>query len=432
MSEVRKRPAAYEAYLNGLTAEQQGDAFILERDGAGEEMNDAVIARLGELRDDLVALSRDVHAHPELGFEEHHAAAAVADTVRSHGIDIEVGVYGLETAFRAVVGEGGPRVAILAEYDALPGIGHGCGHNVICGAGVGAFLAAAPFVADLGGSIELIGTPAEEGGSGKEFIARAGGFDGIDCAMMVHPAGSSATAATYLGLRQVEVDFYGEGAHASAFAYMGRNALDACVSAYTMIGQLRQHMLPTDRIHGIITDGGDKPNIVPEHAAAMYFVRSEQLDSLVELTERLDSIFEGAALGTGTKAVPRWDVNPLCVPVRNNMAMAARFRDARARAGDVMPLRSAVPSGSTDMGNVSVRVPSIHPKVAISPKAVPVHTAEFAGYAGSESGDRGVIDGAHGLAMTALDFLADAELRADVAAEFAAAGGVVDVPALDR
>lgn len=432
MSEVRRRPAAYEAYLNGLTAEQQGDAFILERDGAGEDVDHALIARLSDLRDDLVALSRDVHAHPELGFEEHHAAAAVADTVRRHGIDIEVGVYGLETAFRAVVGEGGPRVAILAEYDALPGIGHGCGHNVICGAGVGAFLAAAPFVDALGGSIELIGTPAEEGGSGKEFIARAGGFDGIDCAMMVHPAGSSATATTYLGLRQVEVDFYGEGAHASAFAYMGRNALDACVSAYTMIGQLRQHMLPTDRIHGIITDGGDKPNIVPEHAAAMYFVRSEQLDSLVELTERLDAIFEGAALGTGTKAVPRWDVNPLCVPVRNNMALAARFRNARARAGDLMPLRSAVPSGSTDMGNVSVRVPSIHPKVAISPKSVPVHTAEFARYAGSESGDQGLFDGAHGLAMTALDFLADAELRTDVAAEFAAAGGVVDVLALDR
>jgi amidohydrolase len=432
MSEVRKRPAAYEAYLDGLTADQPGDGFIFDRQGADEGIHDAVVARLGELRGDLVALSRDIHTHPELGFEEHHAAAAVADTVRRHGIDIEVGVFGLETAFRAVVGEGEPRVAILAEYDALPGIGHGCGHNVICGAGVGAFLAAAPFVADLGGAIELIGTPAEEGGSGKEFIARAGGFDGIDCAMMAHPAGSSATAATYLGLRQVEVDFYGEGAHASAFAYMGRNALDACVSAYTMISQLRQHMLPTDRIHGIITDGGDKPNIVPEHAAAMYFVRSEQLDSLVELTERIDGIFEGAAVGTGTKAVARWDVNPLAVPVRNNMALAARFRNARARVGDVMPLRSAVPSGSTDMGNVSVRVPSIHPKVAISPKSVPVHTAQFAGYAGSESGDQGVIDGAHGLAMTALDFLADPSLRADVAAEFAAAGGAVDVPALDR
>ena len=428
----RPRPAAYEAYLASLTTPDAGDSFIHPRAGAGGVVATGVDGHLARLADDLLALSHTVHAHPELGFEEYRAAAAVAETVAHQGIDIEVGVFGLETAFRAQVGSGRPRVAILAEYDALPGIGHGCGHNVICAAGVGAFLAAAPFVDDLGGSLVLIGTPAEEGGAGKEIIARAGGFDDVDCAMMVHPSGAPAGACTYLGLRQVEVGFHGLGAHASAFAYMGRNALDACVAAYTMIGQLRQHMLPSDRIHGVITHGGDKPNIVPEYAEALWFVRSERLDTLVELTDRLDAIFRGAAEGAGVTAEARWDVNPLMVPVRNNMALANRYVTSQVAIGRETPLRSAVPSGSTDMGNVSVRVPSIHPKVAISPKTVPAHTVEFAGYAGSPSGDAGVLAGARGLAMTALDYLADPLLREDVAAEFAAEGGLVDVVALDR
>jgi len=432
MTQPLERPAAYAAYLTDLTSPRPQDEFITDRAGAGSEIAHRVELRLDELRDDLVGLSHTVHANPELGFEEHHAAAAVVETVRRHGIDIEVGVYGLETAFRANVGEGRPRVAILAEYDALPGIGHGCGHNVICAAGVGGFLAAAPFVEAMGGSIVLIGTPAEEGGSGKEYIARAGGFDDVDCAMMVHPAGSTTAAPIHVGLRQVEVEFRGLGAHASAFAFMGRNALDACVSAYSMIAQLRQHILPTDRIHGIITDGGDKPNIVPERAGALWFVRSERLDTLLELTDRIDAIFEAAAAGTGTMVEARWDVNPLALPVRNNMPLANRFVLAQLARGTEMKLRSPVPSGSTDMGNVSVRMPSIHPKIAICPSTVPAHTAEFAEYAGSATGDQGVIDGAAGLAMTALDFLADPALRSDVAADFAASGGVVDVESLDR
>ena len=427
-----ERPSAYEGYLDRLTSHVDDARELTDHPGAGQATARAVSDQLEELSSDLIALSHSVHARPELGFNEYHAASAVAETVSRQGISIDVGVYGLETAFRAVVGEGSPRVAILAEYDALPGIGHGCGHNVICAAGVGGFLAAAPFVNSIGGSIELIGTPAEEGGSGKEIIARAGGFNDVDCAMMVHPAGSASAANTYLGLRQVEVSFHGLGAHASAVPYMGRNALDACVSAYTMIAQLRQHMLPEDRIHGIITDGGKKPNIVPEHASAMYFVRSAEVDTLIELTDRIDAIFQGAAGGTGTIAEPRWDVNPLVLPVRNNMVLANRFAMAQSTRGKPTPLRSPVPSGSTDMGNVSVRVPSIHPKVAIAPRSVPVHTAEFASHAGGPGGDAGVLDGAYGLAMAALDFLADDGLRNDVVAEFSGAGGVVDVEALDR
>ncbi len=426
------RPAAYEAYLDDLTGPAHAPPELAHHAGAGDVIGRAVSRRLEQLGAELVGLSHDVHAHPELGFEEHHAAAAVADLVRRSGIDIEVGTFGLETSFRAVVGEGAPRVAIIAEYDALPGIGHACGHNIICSAGVGAFLAVAPFVADLGGSVELIGTPAEEGGSGKEIIARAGGFDGIDCAMMVHPGGAASATCVYLGMRQVEVDFHGLSAHASAYPFMGRNALDGCVSAYSMIAQLRQHFVPGDRVHGVITNGGSKPNIVPDLASALYYLRSERVDTLIELTDRLDDIFAAAAAGTGTEVDVRWDPAALLMPVRNNLSLATRYVEAQEARGRPTPLRSPVPSGSTDMGNVSVRVPSIHPKIAVSPPTVAIHTEEFATYAGGSHGDAAVIDGAFGLAMTALDYLADPELRAATAAEFAAAGGPVDVPALDR
>jgi len=426
------RPRAYEDYLARLVADDAPVDEFPHRHGAGDAILRAAADRLDELAPELIQMSHSIHANPELAFQERHAAAAVAAAVARHGFEVEVGAFGLETAFRATAGNGRPRVAILAEYDALPGIGHGCGHNVICAAGVGGFLAAASLVDQVGGSVQLIGCPAEEGGSGKELIARAGGFEDVDCAMMVHPAGSASAACTYLGMRQVEVTFHGLEAHASAVPYMGRNALDACVAAYTLVAHLRQHMLPDDRIHGVITDGGNKPNIIPDHAAATYFVRSKHVDTLVELTDRMDAIFDGAAAATGTVAEAEWDINLPALPVRNNMALASRFAMSQQTRGKPMPLRSPVPSGSTDMGNVSVRIPSIHPKVAIGPSTVPVHTAEFAKYAGSPSGDEAVLDGAYGLAATALDFLADPALRADVVAEFEAAGGVVDVVGLDR
>jgi len=432
VTERLERPEAYRDYLERLVADDAGSDVFPERQGVGENSRRAVADSLRELEGELKGLSHTIHANPETAFEEHHAAASVAQTLSRHGIETEIGSFGLDTAFVATVGEGRPRVAILAEYDALPGIGHGCGHNVICAAAVGGFLAAAAQVVQVGGSVRLIGCPAEEGGSGKELIARAGGFDDVDCAMMVHPAGSPSAACTYLGMRQVEVSFHGLEAHASAVPYMGRNALDACVAAYTLIAQLRQHMLPDDRIHGVITDGGNKPNIIPDHAAAMYYVRSKYVDTLVELTDRMDAIFHGAAAATGTRAEVNWDVNPLALPVRNNMVLANRFALSQDERGEPMPLRSPVPSGSTDMGNVSVRIPAIHPKVAISPSTIPVHTAEFAKYAGSPSGDAGVLNGAYGLAVTALDYLADPELRADVGAEFQAEGGSLDVAGLQR
>jgi amidohydrolase len=435
---VDRRPIRPAAYQRFVAARSDSDGYsddlvsaaasVVSPEGSAER----IAARLEDLRGELLTLSHDVHEHPELGFEEHHAAEAVAAFVRARGIDVEVGAFGLPTAFRAVVGGDGPRVAILAEYDALPGIGHGCGHNVICASAVGAFLALAPEIERLGGSVELLGTPAEEGGGGKEIMARAGAFDGVDVAMMVHPGSTDIADSSWVGLRQVDVVFEGLSAHAAGMPFMGRNALDAVVQSYVAIGQLRQHMLPSDRIHGIITDGGQKPNIVPERAAASYFVRSETIETLEELTDRVRDIFEAAALATGTGLEVDWSVNPLFLPVRSSRPLALRYAHHLPGEDRRIMRYNPVPAGSTDMGNISVRIPSIHPMLSIAPPGTSLHTPEMAAFAAAESGDRGVIEGALAMAATAADYLADASLRAQVEADFLASGGVVDVVALDR
>ncbi len=401
--------------------------------GAAEAVRAAAGAAVQQIADDLVALSHDIHDHPELGYEEHHAAAAVAALLTKHGHDVETGAYGLDTAVRARAGSGRPRVAILAEYDALPGIGHACGHNVICSTAVGAFLAAAEVVGDLDGSVELIGTPAEEGGGGKELIAQAGGFDEVDAVVMLHPSSFEAAEHPWIGVRTVDITYTGVSAHASAMPFMGRNALDAAVNAYTAMAQLRQHMLPTDRVHGIITDGGQKPNIVPERAALTFYLRSAKPETLAVLVQRAEEIFRAAAASTGTSVELGWDPTPVYLPVRNNHPLGARWASNAATTGRrPLPL-GVIPealTGSTDLGNVSVRVPSIHPTLAIAPPGVTIHSPEFTAHARSSAADKGVLDGATGLALTAIDYLGDAELRAAVTEDFEAAGGKLDVEAL--
>lgn len=400
--------------------------------GASVEVGDAIDRNLERIRVDLLELSHDIHAHPELNFEEHHAAAAVASLLERHGYDVEVGAWGLPTAVHASVGSDGPHVAILAEYDALPSIGHGCGHNVICAIGVGGFLALAPLIEELGGRLSLFGTPAEEGGCGKELIARAGGFDGVDAAMMVHPANNDVTEADRLGLRQVAAVFRGRTAHAAASPYLGRNALDAAVTAYQSVAQMRQHLLPTERIHGVIVDGGAKANIVPERAELSFYVRSPSVETLAEMTERLDDILRGAARATGTVVDIDLDVAPLYLPVRSNRMLASRYRHALGRRGRTVEPASIHPGGSTDLGNVSLRVPAIHPNIQIAPIGVSAHSPGFAAAAITELADTAVIDGSAGMAATAADFLADAHLRTLVRDEFERRGGVVDVEAISR
>jgi amidohydrolase len=426
------RPAAYDDYLRDLVAEPGADVpadGVIA--GAPAGVSAAIATHVDAWAEQLAGLSHAIHAQPELAFAEHFAASAVADLLGSHARDVQVGKWGLDTAFHATAGSGQPHVAILAEYDALPGLGHGCGHNVICASAVGAFLSLAPVIDELGGRVSLIGTPAEEGGGGKELIARAGGFDDVDAAMMVHPAGADAVECPWLGLREVNVVYHGLAAHAAAAPYLGRNALDAVVTAYQSIAQLRQHLLPVERVHGVITDGGAKPNIVPDRAAAEFYFRSPTVATLQQLTDRAHAIFEAAAAATATTVEIDWASVPVYLPVRTNRALGARYisaLDGRRR----VQLAAAVPSGSTDMGNVSVRVPSIHPKIAIAPPTVSAHSVAFAEWAVSPQADRAVLDGAIGLARTAADFLADEALRQATAAEFGRAGGAVDVVALDR
>lgn len=398
-----------------------------DHEGAPDAVADAAEAEGERLAGELVRLSHDLHAHPEPAYEEHHAVAAIAGLLADRGHEPETGAFGLATALRCRAGTGRPRVAILAEYDALPGIGHACGHNVIAAAAVGAFLSAS--AVDFEGSVELIGTPAEEGGGGKEKIARAGGFDDVDAAVMCHPWMYDVAWHEFIGRRQVAVTYHGRAAHAAAMPYMGANALDATVQAYTGIAALRQHILPADRVHGIITDGGQRPNVVPERGAALFYLRSAEPETLRILSDRARQVFEAAATATGTRAEIEWDPRPVYLPVRHNHALAARFAVHAGRRGRKMAPGGVVPSeltGSTDLGNVSVRVPAIHPMVAIAPPSASIHHPDFAGWAASDGADRGLLDGAVGLGLTALDYLFDAGLRADVRSEFDAAGGILD------
>ena len=404
-----------------------------EHAGAPRALLDATEAAVEALGADLLALSHDLHAHPEEGFAEHRSVRAVADLLARHDVEATVGVHGLDTALRATVSAGaGPTVAVLAEYDALPGVGHGCGHNVICATAVGAFLGLVHALrsGEVTGTAVLLGTPAEEGGGGKEVMARDGAFEGIDAVVMLHPFSYDVAVQPFLGRRQVRATYTGVPAHASAQPFMGRNALDAVVAGYQGIAMLRQHITPSDRVHGIVVDGGQRPNVVPARAVSEYYVRSAEPATLTDLCGRVDTILRAAAAMTGCGVELEWDRRPAYLPIRANLELAARWTRHQQRRGRTALPPGVVPetlSGSTDLGNVSVRVPSIHPMLAVSGPELSLHTAEFAAAAGSPSGDAGVLDGAVGLALTALDVLADPALLASVEAEFDAAGGVLDV-----
>ncbi|MGW7689763.1 amidohydrolase [Streptomyces asiaticus] len=283
-------------------------------------------------------------------------------------IEPRVGVYGMETSLEASAGEpAGPRIAILAEYDALPGIGHGCGHGVIGAAATGAFPGLLGVVAGTGGSVVLLGTPAEENGSGKEILARAGAFAAIDAAIMLHPATHDNVNFAALGLRSVEAAYHGIPAHASHQPEAGRNALDAVVAAYQGIAALRQHMPRTDRVHGVITDGGQVANVVPALASLRLLIRSPEVGSLLALSERVQRVLEGAAMITETRLDAVWDRIQPCLPVRNNDALTGRFSAHMTGRGRTFGTDRGASRGSTDMGNISLRIPSIHPTVAIAP-----------------------------------------------------------------
>lgn len=418
------------------TAVHPGSAFA----GAEEALRDRLERHVEALRPELVALLLDLAAHPETAFAEHRSARAIADLLAAHGVNAQVGVHGLETAVRAEVrgagaGEEAPTLAVLAEYDALPVVGHGCGHNVIAAMGVGAFLALAELAredpAALPGTVVLLGTPAEEGHTGKEHMARQGAFEGLDAAVMAHPYGHDLADQAWLGRRTLTVTFHGHTAHASAQPFMGRNALDAASLMYQGIGLMRQQTPPSDRVHAVIREGGDRASVIPDVARLDLYVRSLAPSTLRDLSRRVEDVARGAALMAGCGVTIAWDEQPPSLPVRTNEALTGRWVEAQRRRGRE-PLPRGVVSetlaASTDFGNVSFRIPGIHPVIKVAPGEVALHTREFAAAATSEAAREAAADGAYGLAATVLDALHDPALLAAAREEFEAAGGAIDVP----
>ena len=385
-----------------------------------DAVKDRIDAVVDEHADVLLDASHRIHADPELGFEEHRAHDLLATVLADAGLDVTRSAHGLATAFEARAGQGdGPTVAVLCEYDALPVIGHACGHNVIGTAGVGAGIAAASVAAELGGRLIVLGTPAEEGGGGKIFLAEAGAFDGVDAALMVHPAGLDLARFGAIAIQQVEVTYTGRAAHAAAAPQAGRNALDAAVLGYVNVAALRQHIRPDERIHGIFTEAGDAANVVPDHTAATWYVRSPTVKGLEKLKVRVIACLEAGATAAGCAMEARW-VDPAFADMVDNDPMIERYRANLARTGRTLADPSSMDAvvGSTDMGNVSHLVPSIHPMIAVSPPNVAIHTKDFVRYAGGVEGDRAVLDGAKAMAATVADLWAEPGAIDEVRAAF--------------
>jgi amidohydrolase len=382
------------------------------------ELKALVASELDAQRRLLNKLSLKIHANPELGFEEAKAAGWLTKYLAQNGFSIEPGICGLATAFRGGYGEGKPVVAILAEYDALPKLGHACGHNLIAASAVGAAIALKPVIDRLGGSVLVIGTPAEEIYGGKVIMAERGAFGGVDVAMMVHPGTHDTATAQALTCQTLEVDFLGRAAHAAARPEAGINALEAMVQSFNAVNSLRQHIKSRARIHGIITDGGEAANIVPSHSAATFIVRAEDDSYLDELKQRVLSCFAGAATATGARLKYHWG-DAIYAAMRNNLTLARLFKrnmESLGRRVKLVDPDSAF--GSTDMGNVSQLVPSIHPEVAIAPEDVIVHSPEFALAAASETGSRGLLDAAKAMAMTVVDLASNPEIVSKIKEEF--------------
>ena len=386
-----------------------------------EAVKERLAAEVDKRADVLIDASHQIHDHPELCYEEHFAHDLLTGLLEAENIDVERHAFDLDTAFIARAGTGdGPTIAVLCEYDALPGIGHACGHNIIGTAGLGAGVAAAVLADELGGRVVILGTPAEEGGGGKELLAQRGAFEGVDAAMMVHPAGTDLAFMNVIAIHQMKVQYHGEAAHAAAFPHKGRNALDAAILGYMNVAALRQHIKPNERIHGIITNGGDKPNIVPRFASAEWYVRSPTLKSLDKLKPRVVACLEAGALAAACEMEIEWQ-DPAYADMVDNRTMLDLYTANAAATGRTLLDPSVVGEnvvGSTDMGNGSYVVPSIHPMIKVAPAHLSIHTPEFAEYTASADGDQAVIDGAKAMAMTVADLWLQPDLLAQAKAEF--------------
>jgi len=383
-------------------------------------IKDTIAQAVDRLADELDGLSRQIHAHPELGFQEVKACGWLAEFLGRQGFKVETGVAGVDTAFRASIETGaGPTIAILCEYDALPGIGHACGHNVIATAGAGAGAALAAVRSQLpAGRIQVIGTPAEEGGGGKIRLLTGGVFADVDCAMMIHGFDRTLLHQDLLGVVRTTLEFHGKAAHAAADPWAGVNALDACIQTFNAVAMLRQQVRPDCRIHGIITNGGQAVNIIPEYAAAVFSVRAPKLEAMWELHRRVLACAEGAARAAGVR-LETTQHDTVYEPMKSSRVMldlfAANMRAVGLAEGEPIPDRL----GSSDIGNVSQRIPAIQPMVAIAPTGMAIHTREFEAAAVQPLARAGLLAAAKTMAMTTYDLLAEPARVAAAREEFA-------------
>lgn len=384
-----------------------------------------IIAAVDAAAECILSVSHQIHDRPETAYQEVFASGLLAETLETFGFQVERGVAGLPTAFLARKGKpDGPRVAFLAEYDALPEIGHACGHNVIASAALAAGIGLGALADELNGEVLVIGTPAEETSGGKVALVERGVFDQVDAALMVHPYHGNYTVAESLAMDAIQVEFFGKPAHAAAAPWEGKNALDALLLFFTNLNALRQQIKPDARIHGIITHGGVAPNIIPEYACGRFYVRARHRAYLDELVDKFEQCVLGAAVATGTRSqVSNYESS--FDDIVNNAALAQRMADYMVDVLGSAPFGGSPDSiGSTDMGNVSQRVPAIHLMVDIADgQPFSPHTHEFCTAALSPFADQALLRAGKGLALTGYDFLQDTILRELAREEFRAALG---------
>ena len=381
------------------------------------EAKDRIASEARALHPRLIQISQGMHANPEIAFEEHESMAALTNELEEHGFEVERGVAGLDTAFIATYGSGEPVVAIIAEYDALPGLGHACGHNLIGTWAMGAGIALRRAIPDMQGTLKVIGTPAEEGGGGKVTMAEAGIFDGLSAAMMMHPRDTTYLDRGSLAATPYTIEFHGKSAHASSSPETGVNALDAMIQVYNSVNALRQAFKPNTRIHGVITHGGDAANIIPDYTAAKFIVRTDDQAYQEEMKGRFRGIVEAAALATGCTVEISEGIS--YKQRVSNHALVDTFRENLTAIGidyEVPPEGAGV--GSSDIGDVSQLVPTIHPYLQICDKGTGNHTPEFSGASGSERADELTATGATLLAWTAADVLLSSEVREQLDTSF--------------
>jgi amidohydrolase len=390
------------------------------RAGSGSQANAATegnskaraAAAVEQAREEILDLSHRIHANPEPAFEEHQAAAWVAEVLERHGYQVEFPVGSLSTAVRARLpggrGSDGPRVGILAEYDALPGLGHGCGHNTMAASGVGAAIALASIAPDLAGEIVFLGTPAEERGGGKQIMIDDGLFEGLDAALLYHPSDTSSAICALLACADIEVTFHGLQAHAASDPWMGKNALDALILLFQAVGLWRQQIRPSARVHGIVVEGGTAANIIPDRAVARFMVRSDQQDDFERMMRRFDQIAQGAALAADctVEVVP----SALYSTMRDNRVLQELFRANMVAHGVTEDPYDYTRLGSSDMGNVSHVVPTIHPYLAICDEGVAAHSIVFRDAAATARADETTLMAATLVAETAYDLFTNPQL----------------------